>query len=82
MSAVEPPHRHHLGEDLTARCVCGLLGYTEWPWRDRAAERAEAREAGRAERRRQWSLRTTEERMIDSANRARRYRTYGRRVTK
>ncbi len=38
--------------------------------RDRAAERVELR--------RQRSLRTTEERMIDTENRARRYRVTGR----
>ena len=64
-------HQHRLADDLTGRCSCGLLGYTEGAYiRDRAAERAEAR--------RQRFLRTTEDRMIDSENRARRYRSTGR----
>ena len=67
-------HQHHLADEnavLDVHCTCGLLGYAEGPYvRDRAAERAEAR--------RQRSLRTTEDRMIDSANRARRYRRTGR----
>jgi len=62
-------HQHHLADEnavLDVHCTCGLLGYAEGPYvRDRAAERAEVR--------RHRSLRTTEDRMIDSENRARRY---------
>jgi hypothetical protein len=65
-------HLHRLADVLTDdRCTCGLVGYVEGAYvRDRAAERAELR--------RQRSLRTTEDRMIDSENRARRYRSTGR----
>jgi hypothetical protein len=66
-------HQHRLADDLDTldRCTCGLRGYIEGAYvRDRNAEREEAR--------RQWSLRTTEDRMIDSENRARRYRSTGR----
>jgi|GEM_PF-6331122 len=65
-------HQHHLAGVLTDdRCTCGLVGYVVGPYvRDRQGERAELR--------RQRSLRTTEDRMIDSENRARRYRSTGR----
>jgi hypothetical protein len=58
-------HQHHLAEVLTAdRCTCG--------------DTVRGCEAKRVELRRQRSLRTTEDRMMDSENRARRYRSTGR----
>jgi hypothetical protein len=67
-------HQHHLAEVLSLtsdRCTCGLVGYIPGPYvRDRAAERAELR--------RQRSLHTSEDWMIDSEQRACRYARTGR----
>jgi len=67
-------HQHHLAEVLSMtsdRCTCGLVGYVVGPYvRDRASELAELR--------RQRSLRTSEDWMIDSERRARRYARTGR----